>query len=58
MCLGEMKWLHFFKVWEEAYVKVRSQKGDEKMEGVVLENKHFWKLLAELPDLQTQQPTV
>lgn len=39
--LGRNEVVAFFKVWEEAYVKVHSQKGDEKMEGVVLGNKHF-----------------
>lgn len=37
--LGRKEVAAFFKVWEEAYVKVHSQKGNEKMEEVVLRNK-------------------
>jgi len=37
---GRNELVTFLKVWEEAYAKVYSQKRDEKMEGVVLGNKH------------------
>lgn len=36
--LGRNAVAAFFKVWEEAYVKVHSQKRDEKMEEAVLGN--------------------
>lgn len=34
--LGRNEVVTFFKMWEEPYVKVHSQKWDEKMVGAVL----------------------